>query len=231
MEGLPLPLDLIYYHICPHWETLDVIAPLMLVHTSWFRALRSDEAVDHIKRRILSHMPRLQPLFDQFSVKRTKKHRVRPLKRRRADQNRWIIKQDGSWYVFKRWIYACTNKNAYQSMYKRIRHDKWKRLLLTELSRYYLCLLYPSEDRLKDMTIRLSGTSYDSWYVYVADNRVSFKISWSNRLMIGYFSHASRYKNSFMKSLQEMMISNSSLSLSLDASEELVRQSIHLLIE
>ena len=104
-------------------------------------------------------------------------------------------------------------------------------MLLTELSRYYLCLLYPSEDRLKDMTIRLSGTSYDSWYVYVADNRVSFKISWSNRLMIGYFSHASRYKNSFMKSLQEMMISNSSLSLSLDASEELVRQSIHLLIE
>ena len=137
MEGLPIPYDVIYRHICPYLRLND-LRRAMQVSKSWFLALIADGAFEHVKQNILNKLPGLQVVFDRFPWQyRRHLDDFRPSKSKRA-RRVWIMPTGGTWYTLKRWISPMRSVSELRQLRKRKTNAD---LHFTLIQQLMICLL------------------------------------------------------------------------------------------
>ena len=155
MEGLPLPLDVIYAYICCHLRLNDIRRG-MLVSKSWFFALITDGAFAHIKHNILSELPRLAVVFERFPWKLERRiHDLQPSQAKKR-RTQWIMPKGGTWYTLKHWISPMRHIADLKAVFIRKRNADLHPIIFAELLR---CTLQyqalPRNDDLDRLYIRM----------------------------------------------------------------------------
>ena len=122
MEGLhPIPLDVIFYHICPYLSLRD-LRRCMRVSKSWFFTMISDGAFSRFKAKILRINPELRSIFDAHPWNASSMRPSAAKKRRKA----WIMPRGGTWYVMKHYI---DKTRSIGGLRKLVNGNKWAKLV------------------------------------------------------------------------------------------------------